>query len=253
LLDAPESDPVAALKPVPTMFAEPETYVFRPAVFRPAVFIPAHPPQHANVEAAVTPAVAAASFPGAVVAPDKDNDEGDWSRPLARIGEELVAWMKTVVSAAVYATLIVTFGFQVARVEGQSMIPTLQDQDRLIVNKAVYRIHPPQIGDVVMLYYPEDPDKSFVKRVIAEANDTIRSDNGRVYRNDVLLNDDFIPEEYRSYDSWGPYVVPKGYYFVMGDHRNNSLDSRAWGNVPMKYIIGKVQIRWWPIDHAKIF
>jgi len=232
------------------MFAEPETYVFRPAEFRPAVFIPAHPPQNpTNVETAVTPAVAAASVPGTVVA----NDEGDWSRPLARIGEELVAWMKTVVSAAVYATLIVTFGFQVARVEGQSMIPTLQDQDRLIVNKAVYRIHPPQVGDVVMLYYPEDPDKSFVKRVIAEAGDTIRSDNGRVYRNEVLLNDDFIPEEYRSYDSWGPYVVKKGYYFVMGDHRNNSLDSRAWGEVPWKYIIGKVQIRWWPIDHAKIF
>ena len=220
--------------------------MFRPAEFRPAVFIPAHPPQASDVTTPVQPAAATTEV---IVKPQ----EPDWSRPMARIGEELVAWMKTVVSAAVYATLIVTFGFQVARVEGQSMIPTLQDQDRLIVNKAVYRIHPPQVGDVVMLYYPEDPEKSFVKRVIAEAGDTIRSDNGRVYRNDVLLNDDFIPEEYRSYDSWGPYVVKKGYYFVMGDHRNNSLDSRAWGEVPMKYIIGKVQIRWWPIDHAKIF
>jgi signal peptidase I len=248
LTDAPDSAPIAGPEPVQTSFSDPEPYVFRPAEFRPAVFIPAHPPQHTNVETPATPLVAT-PLPGAVVT----NDEGDWSRPLARIGEELVAWMKTVVSAAVYATLIVTFGFQVARVEGQSMIPTLQDQDRLIVNKAVYRIHPPQVGDVVMLYYPEDPEKSFVKRVIAEAGDTIRSDNGRVYRNEVLLNDDFIPEEYRSYDSWGPYVVKKGYYFVMGDHRNNSLDSRAWGEVPWKYIIGKVQIRWWPIDHARIF
>ena len=172
---------------------------------------------------------------------------------LAQVKEEILAWLKTLVSAAVYAVLIVTFGFQVARVEGQSMIPTLQDQDRLIVNKAVYRIHPPQVGDVVMLYYPEDPEKSFVKRVIAEAGDTVRSDNGRVYRNDVLLNDDFIPEQNRSYDSWGPYVVKKGYYFVMGDHRNNSSDSRIWGEVPKKYIIGKVQFRWWPLDHMKVF
>src|SRR5262245_63051865 len=87
---------------------------------------------------------------------------------MTRVGEELVAWFKTLVSAAVYATLIVTFGFQVARVEGQSMVPTLDDQDRLIVNKLAYRIGSPRVGDIVMLYYPEDPDKSFVKRVVAE-------------------------------------------------------------------------------------
>jgi len=220
--------------------------VFRPAQFTPAVFIPAHPPPPAHSDA--PPAASQPTQMSADARPD-----GGWARPLARVGEEVVAWMKTVVSAAVYATLIVTFGFQVARVEGESMIPTLENQDRLIVNKAVYRIHDPQVGDVVMLYYPEEPDKSFVKRVVAEENDTIRSDNGHVYRNEVLLNDDFIPEQNRSYDSWGPYVVKKGYYFVMGDHRNNSSDSRTWGEVPKKYIIGKVQIRWWPLDHAKIF
>src|SRR5207302_4108644 len=82
---------------------------------------------------------------------------------LAQVKEELVAWAKTLVSAAVYAVLIVTFGFQVARVEGQSMAPTLEDQDRLIVNKLVYRIADPRRGDIVMLYYPLNPDKSFVK------------------------------------------------------------------------------------------
>ena len=85
--------------------------------------------------------------------------------------DELVAWFKTLVSAAVYATLIVTFGFQVARVEGQSMAPTLADQDRLIVNKFAYRLGAPRRGDIVMLYYPLNPDKSFVKRVIAEEGD----------------------------------------------------------------------------------
>jgi len=174
---------------------------------------------------------------------------------MARVGEELVAWFKTLVSAAVYATLIVTFGFQVARVEGHSMAPTLEDQDRLIVNKLEYRLpnHDPAFGDIVMLLFPNDPDKSFVKRVVGEPGDTIRSVNGHVYRNDEPLPDEFIPEEYRSYDTWGPEIVPEGYYFVMGDHRNNSSDSRTWRFVPKKYIIGKVQLRWWPVTAMRMF
>ena len=172
---------------------------------------------------------------------------------MERVVEELVAWLKTLASAAVYATLIVTFGFQVARVEGHSMAPTLSDQDRLIVNKLAYRIGEPHIGDIVMLYYPNDPNKSFVKRVIAEEGDQVRIVGGRVFRNDVPLDDSFVPQEYRSYDDWGPQVIPEGYYFVMGDHRNNSSDSRHWGFVPKKYIIGKVQLRWWPLGHARLF
>ena len=172
---------------------------------------------------------------------------------LSRIGEETLAWLKTLASAAVYATLIVTFGFQVARVEGQSMAPTLADQDRLIVNKLAYRLGEPHVGDIVMLYYPLNPNKSFVKRVIAEEGDQVRVVDGRVFRNDVPMDDAFVPSEYRSHDDWGPQVVPEGYYFVMGDHRNNSSDSRHWGFVPKKYIIGKVQLRWWPIPHARVF
>jgi signal peptidase I len=170
-----------------------------------------------------------------------------------RIADEFVAWLKTLASAAVYATLIVTFGFQVARVEGQSMAPTLSDQDRLIVNKAAYKIGDPQIGDIVMLYYPNKPEKSFVKRVIAQEGDQVRIVAGKVYRNDVLMDDSFVPPEYRSHDDWGPEVIPEGYYFVMGDHRNNSSDSRHWGYVPKKYIIGKVQLRWWPVPEARVF
>jgi signal peptidase I len=172
---------------------------------------------------------------------------------LTQVKEELVAWIKTLVSAAVYAVLIVTFGFQVARVEGLSMAPTLDDQDRLIVNKLVYRIGDPRRGDIVMLYYPLNPDKSFVKRVIAEEGDTVRILDGHVYVNDIPLRDDYVPAIYRSHDDWGPQVIPEGYYFVMGDHRNNSSDSRAWGFVPKKYIIGKVQLRWWPVPTARMF
>ena len=172
---------------------------------------------------------------------------------LAAWHEEFWAWVKTLASAAVYATLIVTFGFQVARVEGLSMAPTLGDQDRLIVNKLVYRLSSPRRSDIVMLYYPLNPDKSFVKRVIAEEGDQVRIVDGRVYVNDVPLPDDYVPEEYRSHDDWGPQVIPEGYYFVMGDHRNNSSDSRHWGMVPKKYIIGKVQVRWWPVPQARVF
>jgi len=172
---------------------------------------------------------------------------------LVQVKEELVAWVKTLMSAAVYAVLIVTFLFQVARVEGQSMAPTLEDQDRLIVNKLVYRIGEPRRGDIVMLYYPLNPEKSFVKRVIAEEGDTVRIVDGRVYVNDIPLQDDYIPADFRSHDDWGPQVIQEGYYFVMGDHRNNSSDSRHWGLVPKKYIIGKVQLRWWPLPHARVF
>ena len=168
-------------------------------------------------------------------------------------GQELVAWAKTLASAAIYATIIVTFGVQVARVDGLSMAPTLADQDRLIVNKFAYRLSAPRKGDIVMFYYPIDPDKSFVKRVIAVEGDTVQIVNGQVSVNDVPMDDSFVLPEYRSHEDYGPQPVPRGYYFVMGDHRNNSSDSRDWGLVPKKYITGKVQVRWWPLSHARAF
>jgi len=198
-------------------------------------------------EPATPPAMAAAALPDARLAIETGGLR------LDRVVEEVVAWLKTLASAAVYATLIVTFGFQVARVEGQSMAPTLADQDRLIVNKLAYRIGEPQVGDIVMLYYPLRPEKSFVKRVIAAEGDQVRIVDGKIYRNDVLMDDSFVPPEFRSHDDWGPRVIDEGYYFVMGDHRNNSSDSRHWGLVPKKYIIGRVQLRWWPVPNARLF
>ena len=173
--------------------------------------------------------------------------------PWQYLGDELVVWMKTVASAALYATLIITFVFQVARVEGRSMAPTLEDHDRLIINKFAYRIDAPHLGDIVMLYYPNDPSQSFVKRLIAGEGDQVRIVDGRVYRNGELLDDSFVPPNYRSHDDWGPEVVPEGYYFVMGDHRNASSDSRHWRFVPKKYVVGKVQMRWWPPRHLRLF
>ena len=170
-----------------------------------------------------------------------------------KLGAELVAGVQTLFSAGVYATLIVTFGFQVARVDGLSMAPTLEDHDRLIVNKLVYEIGDPRPGDIVMLYYPLNPEKMFVKRVIAREGDVVRIVDGRVFVNDLPLHDEYVAEDFRSHDDWGPSTIQEGYYFVMGDHRNNSSDSRHWGQVPKKYIIGKVQIRWWPVPSARVF
>jgi len=206
----------------------------------------------AGAPAMVDPRVA---FPHPHPVPHPQQVGAEYPRPSAwdRFAEELITWFKTLASAAVYATLIVTFVCQVARVEGQSMAPTLEDQDRLIVNKLAYRLNDPQVGDIVMLYYPVNPEKSFVKRVIAEEFDEVRIVDGQVYRNGVLLDDAYIPPEYRSHDQWGPQTIPEGYYFVMGDHRNNSLDSRHWNYVPKKYIIGKVQLRWWPLSTARVF
>jgi signal peptidase I len=184
------------------------------------------------------------------VEPARKGRAGDAWR---RVAAELFAGVQTLFSAAVYATLIVTFGFQVARVDGLSMAPTLEDHDRLIVNKIAYELGEPLPGDIVMLYYPVNPEKMFVKRVIAKEGDSVRIVEGHVYVNDVPLHDDYVPEEFRSHEDWGPTIVQQGYYFVMGDHRNNSSDSRHWGPVPKKYIVGKVKVRWWPIQDARIF
>jgi signal peptidase I len=171
----------------------------------------------------------------------------------------MIAWrdvlsgVRTLASAGVYATLIVTFGFQVTRVDGLSMAPTLQDQDRLIVNRLVYQLGDPRRGDIVMLYYPRNPEMLFVKRVIAKEGDTVQSVDGRVYVNHEALSDDYVRDEFRSHDDWGPQVVQEGYYLVMGDHRNQSSDSRDWGPVPKKYIVGRVNARLWPIVAARIF
>jgi signal peptidase I len=170
-----------------------------------------------------------------------------------RRSSEIFAFVRTLVSAAVYALLIVTFGFQVARVEGFSMAPTLEDEDRLIVDKLVYVLGQPRPGDIVMLRYPADPSKMYVKRVIAQPGDRVRIEDGRVFVNDVELHDDYVAENFRSHDDFGPETVRPGYYFVMGDHRNNSSDSRVFGEVPQKYILGKVKARWWPLEDAKVF
>ena len=172
---------------------------------------------------------------------------------LKRAANEAAVWFRTVASAAVYATLIVTFGFQVARVEGRSMEPTLHDQDRLVVNKFAYQVHNPEVGDVVMLLHPNEPDLSLVKRVIAGPGDTVAIRAGVVVRNGIAQEDSYVPPQFRLAEDRPEELVPEGHYFVLGDHRNNSSDSRSFGAVPRKYILGRIQARWWPIPAARTF
>jgi signal peptidase I len=149
--------------------------------------------------------------------------------------------------------LIRTFGYQVARVEGRAMADTIDDQDRLLVEKWRYLSTRPRRGQIVMMRFPLDPEKSFVKRIIGEEGDVLRGTNGRVFLNERPLDEPYVASDYRQHQDWGPVVVPEGYYFVMGDHRNNSSDSRHWGFVPAKYIVGRVSLRWYPLSAFRTF
>ena len=151
------------------------------------------------------------------------------------------------------AGLTFLFQFKVARVEGRAMVPTLRDQDRLLVNRLAYRAKRPQRGDIVMLHYPLNPSRLFVKRVIGEPGDLLHIRMGGVYVNGQPYDDSYVAPEFRDRANWGPEVVPDGHYFVMGDCRNNSSDSRHWGFVPAGYIVGRVAFRWWPTADSRGF
>ncbi len=172
---------------------------------------------------------------------------------MQRWWHALGEYARSLGSAAVYATFIVTFIGQVARVDGYSMQPTLQHEDRLIVNKLAYELHAPAVGDVVMLLSPDQPLDALVKRVVAGPGDRVEASDGQVFVNGVAVDQSFVAPEFRSFDTWGPTTVPSAHYFVMGDHRNNSRDSRAFHFVPQKYILGKVEARWWPVSRARRF
>ncbi len=172
-------------------------------------------------------------------------------RPL--VSDSFAARVNVAFSAAICFALIGFFGIRITRVIGFSMEPTIENHDGLFINRLAYEVGAPRRGDIVSLYYPPDPDRVLIKRVIAESGDRVRIVRGRVFVNETPLRDDYVQPTFRGAENWGPDVVPDGYYFVLGDHRNSSSDSRDWGPVPKKYIIGKVKFRWWPLDHLRIF
>jgi signal peptidase I len=161
-------------------------------------------------------------------------------------------WMRDLLISTAASVLIITFLYQPVRVEGTSMMPRLEDRDRLFINKFVYRISSIERGDVVVFHYPRDPEKSYIKRVIALPGDSIRIDHGVVWINGVRQRESYVPIEYRDDGSMAERVVPDDTYFMMGDHRSISWDSRAFGPVDRALIYGKAVLVIWPTRDAGV-
>lgn len=161
---------------------------------------------------------------------------------------ELKDWAVSILIAVLLAFFIRTFIIEPYMVEGPSMRPTLENHERLLVNKFIYMLSEPKKGEVIVFRYPSDPSRDFIKRVIATGGDTIEIRNGSVYVNGELKKEDYILE--RTKGSYIKSVVPLGHVFVMGDNRNNSEDSRFpdVGFVPFKLIKGKAIVVFWPLS-----
>ncbi|PWU02909.1 MAG: signal peptidase I [Terriglobia bacterium] len=161
-----------------------------------------------------------------------------------------LSWARDLVFSVLIAVILIVFIYQPVKVEGTSMMPTLTDQERIFINKFTYHYGLGNIehSDMVVFWYPLDTSKSYIKRVIGVPGDTVSIVSGDVYVNGNRLNEDYVPEEYRDRISWGPERVPSEKYFVLGDHRSSSNDSRAWGFVDRKYIYGKAVFVYWPLD-----
>lgn len=175
-----------------------------------------------------------------------DDGGGLWS--------EMRSLLRDIIFAGVIAILIVVFVIQPVRVEGQSMMPKLHDQDRIFVNKFIYPLRewmgdrePIKRGDIVVLLFPNDPSKSYIKRVVGLPGERVEIDDGKLIIDGKVVDEPYLDTEYLSHDSTPtPVDVKSHHYFVMGDNRNNSSDSRSWGLVPEKYIYGQAIFRYYP-------
>jgi signal peptidase I len=164
----------------------------------------------------------------------------------------LSLWLRDIAIAIGASVLIVLFLYQPVKVEGTSMLPRLEDRDRLFINKFVYHFEDIHRGDVVVFHYPRDPEKSYIKRVIALPGDRLRIDRGEVYLNGRHLPEPYVPDEFRDMKSMPETVIPDDEYFMMGDHRSISSDSREFGPVDRDLIYGKAVFVYWPTKDAGV-
>ncbi|SHI80961.1 signal peptidase I [Geosporobacter subterraneus DSM 17957] len=168
--------------------------------------------------------------------------------PMDKSKNEMREWLETIAIAVVLAIIIKTFLFDLILVDGNSMMPTLADGERLIVYKAGYLIHKPQPGDLVVFRYPHEPKYNFIKRVIAVEGDTIEINNGEVLVNEHPLEEPYIMEI--TLGDFHKRLVPENTIFVLGDNRNNSKDSRSEdvGFVPVSQVKGEALLKIWPLS-----
>jgi signal peptidase I len=160
----------------------------------------------------------------------------------------VAVWARDLLVSLAISAFIIIFLYQPVKVEGVSMMPGLEDQERIFVNKFVYRWEPIQRGDIIVFRYPRDTSKSYIKRVIGVAGDRVRIQNGQVYVNGEALDEDYVPSDYADARSYPELVVPRNTYFVLGDHRTMSSDSREFGPVNDRFIYGKAVFGYWPME-----
>ena len=168
---------------------------------------------------------------------------------LLSLRHEIRVWTRDLLIAIGLALVIIVFLYQPVKVEGTSMAPLLSDQERIFINKFVYRFEAIHRGDVVVFWYPLDRSKSFIKRVIALPGETVTIRQGVVTVNGTVVPEPYVPPQYEDLSDYGPQRVPADSYFVMGDHRISSNDSRVFGPVPSQFIYGRAVFAYWPVDH----
>jgi signal peptidase I len=174
--------------------------------------------------------------------PAANQEPGSHALPVVAV------WARDLLVSLAISAFIIIFLYQPVKVEGTSMMPGLEDQERIFVNKFVYRWEPIQRGDIVVFRYPRDTSKSYIKRVIGVAGDRVRIENGQVYVNGQTLDEDYVPSEYADARSYPEVTVPIHSYFVLGDHRTMSNDSRDFGPVNERFIYGKAVFGYWPME-----
>lgn len=189
--------------------------------------------------------------------PDPTLDINSIANPVEAGGisiaeSRLSLWLRDILISVAASFLIIMFLYQPVRVEGTSMQPQLRDQDRLFINKFAYHFESISRGDVVVFHYPRDPEKSYIKRIIALPGDRLDIEDGRVYVNGTRVQEPYVPRDYRDSRSVPEIVVPPSEYFVMGDHRSISSDSRDFGPVERDLIYGKAAFVYWPADNMGV-
>jgi signal peptidase I len=193
----------------------------------------------------------------ASVAVDPEGDAGRPGEPAddgRGVGRTVFEWVGLVVLALVIALLIKTFLFQAFYIPSESMTPTLQIHDRVLVNKLSYKLHPVHRGDIVVFEAPPHADPGIddlVKRVVGLPNETVSGHGGHVFVNGKRLPETYLPDGVTTSD-FGPEKIPTDSYWVMGDNRGNSKDSRSFGVIRKDQIVGRVFLRIWPLTRIDI-
>ena len=157
-------------------------------------------------------------------------------------------WLRDTVLSSLLAFTVFLFLYQPVQVEGTSMLPLLKNHERIVVNKIVYHVESIQRGDIVVFHYPLNPSESFIKRVIGLPGDWVSIKDGHVYVNGKRLKEPYVLPAYLGDETCTPVHVGRGHYYVLGDHRDFSNDSRNWGTVARKYIYGKAVFAYWPLS-----